>query len=145
MAARKIKKQKAKIEKKKYETEMARPPADLGERILEYGVRIVKVVQSMPNTPVGRKIGEQLLASGLSVGANFQEAQAAESRNDFVHKLQISSKELRESGYWLRVVSKTAILPSSRLESLVYESGQLVRMLSKAVARAKGKAAATSR
>jgi 23S rRNA-intervening sequence protein len=63
---------------------------DLGERILEYGVRIIKVVESLPKTLVGRRIGDQLLRSGTSVGANFEEAQAAESRDDFVHKLQVA-------------------------------------------------------
>jgi four helix bundle protein len=119
---------------------MERPPADLGERILEYSTRIVKVVGSMPKTLAGRRVADQLLTSGLSVGANFEEAQAAESRNDFVHKLQIALKELRESSYWLRVISRAGLLPSKRLEALVDESGQLIRMLSKAVARAKGKA-----
>jgi four helix bundle protein len=117
-----------------------KPPGDLGDRILEYSTRIVRVVGSMPKTLAGRRVADQLLSGGLSVGANFEEAQAAESRNDFVHKLQIALKELRESGYWLRVISRAGLLPSKRLEPLLDESGQLIRMLSKAVARAKGKA-----
>lgn len=119
---------------------MDTPPVELSERILEYGTRIVKVVGSMPKTLAGRRIADQLLTCGLSVGANFEEAQAAESHNDFVHKLQIALKELRESGYWLKVVSRSGLLPEKRLAPLLDESGQLVRMLSKGVARAKGKA-----
>ncbi|HXJ94292.1 MAG TPA: four helix bundle protein [Terriglobia bacterium] len=119
---------------------MEKPPADLGDRILGYSTRIVKVVGSMPRTLAGRRVADQLLTSGLSVGANFEEAQAAESRNDFVHKLQIALKELRESGYWLRLISRAELLPPQRLDALLDESSQLVRMLSKAVARAKGKA-----
>lgn len=119
---------------------MEKPPTDLGDRILEYSTRIVKVVGSMPKTLAGRRVADQLLTSGLSVGANFEEAQAAESRNDFVHKLQIALKELRESGYWLRVISRAGLLPPKRMEALLDESAQLIRMLSKAVARAKGKA-----
>ena len=114
--------------------------ADLGERILDYGTRIIKVVEALPKTLVGRRIRDQLLRSGLSVGANFEEAQGAESRADFVHKLQIALKEARETHYWLRVIAKAETLPYHRLAPLVDESNQLVAMLSKAVARAKGKA-----
>ncbi len=74
------------------------------------------------------------------MGANVEEAQAAESTADFAHKLQIALKEAREAKYWLRVVSKAEKLPRQRLELLVDESDQLVAMLSKAVAKAKGKA-----
>jgi four helix bundle protein len=113
---------------------------DLSERILEFGARIIKVVGSLPKTLVGRRIADQLLRSGLSVGANFEEAQAAEPRADFAHKLQIALKELREASYRLRVISKAGTMPLSRLEPLIDESKQLVAMLSKALARAKGKA-----
>jgi len=70
---------------------------ELSERILDYGTRIIKVVEALPNTLVGRRISDQLLRSGLSVGANFEEAQAAESTADFAHKLQIALKEAREA------------------------------------------------
>jgi four helix bundle protein len=113
---------------------------ELSERILDFGVRVVKVVGSLPNTLAGRRIGDQLLRSALSVGANFEEAQAAESQADFAHKLQIALKEMREARYWLRVISKAGTLPPRRLESLIDEACQLVAMLSKAVARARGKA-----
>jgi len=112
---------------------------DLRERLLSFGVRIIKVVESLPKTSVGRTLGDQLLRSGLSVGANFEEAQAAESRADFVHKLQIALKEAREANYWLRLVDKATKLPHQRLVPLD-ESVQVVAMLSKAVATAKGKA-----
>src|SRR2546426_8777135 len=113
---------------------------DLRERLLSFGVRIIKVVESLAKNSVGRTLGDQLLRSGLSVGANFEEAQAAESRADFVHKLQIALKEARETNYWLCVVDRAAKLPHQRLVALVDESVQVVAMLSKAVATAKGKA-----
>jgi len=113
---------------------------DLRERLLSFGVRIIKVVESLAKNSVGRTLGDQLLRSGLSVGANFEEAQAAESRADFVHKLQIALKEARETNYWLCVVDRAAKLPHQRLVPLIDESVQVVAMLSKAVATAKGKA-----
>ena len=94
----------------------------------------------MPATVAGRRIGDQLLRCGTSVGANYEEAQAAESKADFVHKLQLSLKEIRESNYWLLLLSKAKTLPSSRLDELINESHQLRAILSKAVATAKGTA-----
>jgi four helix bundle protein len=76
-------------------------PQEVSQRLLDYGVSVINVVESLPKTLVGRRIGDQLLRSGISVGANYEEAQGAESRDDFAHKLQIALKELRESNYWL--------------------------------------------
>jgi len=113
---------------------------DLGERLLEYGARIVKLVESLPNTLVGRRVADQLLRSGTSVGANYEEVRAAESRDDFVHKLQIALKERRESNYWLRLLLKTGKVPTTRMATLLDESDQLRAVLSKSVATAKGRA-----
>jgi len=98
------------------------------------------LVESLPRTLVARRIGDQLLRSATSVGANYEEAQGAESKGDFVHKLQIALKELRESYYWLRLLAKAEIIPPERLTSLIEEAAQLRAMLSKAVATVKGKA-----
>ena len=113
---------------------------DLGERLLEYGARIIKLVESLPNTLVGRRVADQLLRSGTSVGANYEEARAAESKDDFVHKLQIALKELRESNYWLRLLLKAGKVSANRMASLLDESDQLRAVLSKSVATAKGRA-----
>jgi four helix bundle protein len=127
---RKIKNQKAKMAERQ----------DLDERLLECGARIIKLVESLPRTLVGKRIGDQLLRSGTSVGANYEEAQGAESKSDFAHKLQIALKEVRESHCWLRLPAKAGTLPPERLAELIEESRQLRAMLSKAVATAKGKA-----
>ena len=112
---------------------------ELDERLLDYGARVIKLVEALPRTLVGRRIGDQLLRSSTSVGANYEEAQGAESKGDFVHKLQIALKEMRESHYWLRLLVKARTLPSERLVDLLDEATQLRAMLSKAVATAKGK------
>ena len=124
---------------------MIRARRDLGERLLEYGARIIKLVESLPNTLVGRRVGDQLLRSGTSAGANYEEARAAESKVDFVHKLQIALKELRESNYWLRLLVKSGKISAERMEDLLDESNQLRAMLSKSVATAKGKAKGNAR
>ena len=111
----------------------------LAERLLDYGARIIKLVEALPKTLVARRIGDQLLRSGMSVGAHYEEAQGAESKDDFVHKLQIALKEMRESNYWLRLLAKAKTLPPERLRDILDESVQLRAMLSKAVAKVKGK------
>jgi four helix bundle protein len=113
---------------------------DLDERLLAYGAAVIKLVETLPPSIAGRRIGDQLLRSGTSVGANFEEAQGAESRSDFAHKLQIALKELRESCYWLRLLAKTEMLPQEMLADLIDESLQLRAILSKSVATVKGTA-----
>lgn len=117
---------------------------DLGERLLEYGARLVKVVESLPKTLVGRRVADQLLRCGTSAGANYEEACGAESKDDFVHKLQIALKEMRESQYWLRLLVKSGKLTEARVANLIDESDQLRAILSKSVATAKGKAKQTT-
>jgi four helix bundle protein len=73
------------------------------------------------------------MRSSASAGANYQEACAAESRADFVHKLQLVLKELRESEYWLKLMGRGSLLPESVTSSLLAEAGQLVRILAKSV------------
>jgi four helix bundle protein len=119
---------------------MIEPRCDLGDRLLEYGARIIKLVESLPSTVVGRRVGDQLLRSGTSAGANYEEARGAQSKDDFVHKLQIALKELRESNYWLRLLVKSGKISAERMNDLLDESNQLRAMLSKSVGTAKGKA-----
>ena len=73
------------------------------------------------------------------MGAHYEEAQAGESREDFVHKLQLALKELRESNYWLRLLARAETLPAERLIKILDESAQLKAILSKAVATTKRK------
>lgn len=112
---------------------------DLSERLLSFAVRVVKLVEVLPKTIAGKRIGDQLLRSGTSVGANYEEAQGAESHNDFVHKLQIALKEVRESNFWLRLIQRSELLAADKMADIVDESAQLKAILSKAVATAKGK------
>jgi four helix bundle protein len=83
---------------------------DLEERLLEYSVRIVKIVGRLPNTRTLGHVAGQLLRSGTSPYPNHGEAQAAESPKDFIHKLRISLKELRETQRWLRIIQRHSML-----------------------------------
>src|SRR5208282_415838 len=114
----------------------------IGERLLDYSARVIRLVDALPNTLVGRRIADQLLRSAMSAGANYEEAQGAESKEDFTHKLQIALKELRESGYWLQLLVRSGKIPIKKMDPLIDVSNQLRAMISKAVATAKGKAKA---
>ena len=76
---------------------MAEQRYDLEERLLEFSVRIIKIVEQLPSSKTGSHVAGQLLKSGTPPYPNHGEAQAAESPKDFVHKLRISLKELRET------------------------------------------------
>jgi len=112
---------------------------DLDARLLQYGARIIRLVEVLPRTMTCRCIGDQLLRSGMAVSANYEEAQGAESRTDFAHKLQIALKELRESNCWLRLLAEAGKMPPDRLADIIDESKQLRAILSKAVVTTKAK------
>ncbi|MDO8886827.1 four helix bundle protein [Candidatus Oleimmundimicrobium sp.] len=110
---------------------------ELSERLLDYGVEIVKLTMKLRKTSAGRQIANQLLRCGTSVGANYEEACGAQSRADFIHKLQIVLKEIRESLYWLRLIKKSAILKEQNLIQIVEETKQLSNIIAKSIITAK--------
>jgi four helix bundle protein len=89
---------------------MKKQTYDLEERLLEYSVRIIKIVEQLPNTRAGNHVAGQLLRSGTSPYPNHGEAQAAESPKDFIHKLRISLKELRETQRWLKLIQRVPLI-----------------------------------
>lgn len=112
----------------------------LEERLLEFASRCGKVVDALPDTRMGNHVAGQLVRSGTSAAPNYAEACAAESRNDFIHKLGIALKELRESRVWLRLCVKHELLPTSRLSPLIQECLELMNILGKSIATAKANA-----
>ena len=115
--------------------------SDLSERLLDFAAAIIKLVVEIDLTSFGRHIGGQLTRSATSVGANYEEACGAESRADFIHKLQIVYKELRESFYWLRLIDRTDILPCGepKLRALLQEVEELINIFAKSLVTAKKK------
>jgi four helix bundle protein len=102
---------------------------DIAARLVALAVSVVKVVDALPDTQAGRHIAGQLLRSGTSPGANYEEARAAESRRDFLHKLGIALKELQETRYWLCVVAGADLAPSNALPEVLTEVDALCRIL----------------
>ena len=102
---------------------------DLEERLLEYAANIIKLVEQLPNTKAGNHVAGQLLKSGTSPYPNHGEAQAAESTRDFIHKLRICLKELRESYRWLKLIQRVPLLKNNKLlEYLIDETDELIRI-----------------
>ena len=110
---------------------------ELIDRLINFAARVGKVVDALPDTRMGRHIGSQLVRSGTSPAPNYEEACAAESRADFVHKLSISLKELRESRCWIRLIIKTEMLPEHRMGELFDECNQLCNIIAQSIVTAK--------
>ena len=108
---------------------MTKQRYDLEERLLEFSVRIIKIVEQLPNTRTGRHIAGQLLRSGTSPYPNHGETQAAESPKDFVHKLRISLKELRETQRWLKLIQKLPLIKKPELlRDILEETEELIKI-----------------
>ena len=110
---------------------------ELLERLIEFAARVGKVVDALPDTRMGRHVAGQLVRSGTSPAPNYEEGCAAESRADFVHKLSICLKELRESRCWIRLIIKTEMLPEHRIGDLLDECNQLCNIIGQSVVTAK--------
>ena len=112
---------------------------ELSERLIVFAARIGKVVDALPDTRMGRHIAGQLVRSGTSPAPNYEEACAAESRADFIHKLGICLKELRESRSWIRLIIRIELLPEHRMRELLDECDQLCNIIGKSIVTAKEK------
>ena len=104
---------------------MSRDNKELRKRIYAFALRIVDFVRSLPKNWVALKIGRQLLRSGTSVDANYEEACGVFSKADFTFKLNTSFKEAKESNYWLRLLWDSKIVTGSEIDSLIQESREI--------------------
>ncbi len=111
---------------------------DIKERTFEFAVEIVKFCRLLDEKPgVNRTLGRQLLRSGTSIGANVEEAQAGQSRADFISKYSIALKEARESIYWLRLLYASGDLVGGQFKSLVPEAEEISRVIGTIIINAK--------
>jgi four helix bundle protein len=102
---------------------------DLEERLLEFGAKIVQLTESLPNTRAGNHIAGQLLRCGTSALSNHGEVEAAESRRDFLHKLRICLKELRETKRWLRLLGRVnKVEKPANFNTCLSEVEELIRI-----------------
>jgi four helix bundle protein len=107
---------------------VATPVYDLEDRLLDYSSRIIRLVESLPDTRAGNHVAGQLLRSGTSPFFNHGEVQAAESANDFVHKLKVCLKELRESFRALRLIQRVPLAKPALVAPLIGETEELIKI-----------------
>jgi len=114
---------------------------DIVERTFDFAANIIGLVDKLDGESLSmRVLSKQVLRSGTSVGANVEEAQAAESRADFIHKYNIALKEARETKYWLRLLATRGVVKNTDLGSLIRESDEICRIIAQIVINArKGK------
>jgi len=107
---------------------------DLENRLLEYLLGIIKIVEKLPNNRAGNHVAGQLLRSGTSPYANHGEAQAAESAQDFIHKMRICLKELRESKRWLKLIQRVPLVKlPDKVDVLLQETEELIKIFATSI------------
>jgi four helix bundle protein len=99
---------------------------ELKARTKQYGLRVIKLVEALPNTKTANIIGNQLLRAGTSVGANYRSACRGRSKAEFVAKISISIEEADECLYWMELLIESGIIPAERLSDLMGEANELI-------------------
>ena len=113
------------------------PGDDLYERMMNFCVRVYKLVRALPKDSYSRHVGLQLFRCATSSGANYGEARGAESDDDFVHKLSVVFKESKESQFWLTFIGRAEMLKPHLVGPLRQEAEELCRIFATSVRTAK--------
>ncbi len=107
---------------------------DLENRLVDFAVLIVEIVNELPNSKAGNHLGGQIVRSGTAPALNYGEAQSGESRKDFIHKIKIVLKELRETNVCLKIIFKAKLLNSfDKINSALKENNELISIFVKSV------------
>jgi four helix bundle protein len=109
---------------------------DIRERAFEFACRIVRLHRATLRDRTARRLADQILRAGTSIGANLEEAQGGHSKRDFIAKCRISLKEARETLFWLRLFSATDLIRPNRIDSLAREANEIVAILTTIVKNA---------
>ncbi len=110
---------------------------ELQERMKNFAVRIIKMVDSMPNTVSGLAVSRQIIRSGTSPSANYRAACLAKSDKDFVNKLKMVEEELDETCHWLEIIMRSEMMKESRLMPLHQEACELLNIIAKSIVTTK--------
>ena len=113
---------------------------DLEDRLLDYAARILKLCEGLPKNLAGKHVAGQLLRSGTAPLSHHGEAQAAESPEDFRHKLKLGLEELKESWRWLRLIERGELItPTSKIQPLLKETDELIRIFAASIKTSQSK------
>ena len=111
---------------------------EIQQRLIHFGARTTRVAKVLPRTDEGRYISQQILRSGLAAAPNYAEAQAAESRADFIHKLRIVLKELNETKSWLEQIVANGLLSRDNMAAIIAENQELCWIIAASIKTARG-------
>lgn len=106
---------------------------DLEDRLINFASSIIQLSESLPQTFAGRHLAGQLIRSGTAPALHYGEAQGAESRKDFIHKMKVALKELRETSNGLRIVKHVNWLPTDKLNPILEENNQLISIFVRSI------------
>ena len=101
---------------------------DLEKRTFQFAVSVIKFLKKIPSSRENNVVKYQLAKSGTSIGANYEEAQGAFSKDDFKYKIGICFRESKESNYWLRIIKAANIASGESLKDLITESDELTKI-----------------
>jgi len=104
-------------------------PKDIRERAFEFAVRVFKMTKYLPRNSINNVLIIQLIRSVTSIGANIEEAQGAHTKSEFAHSMNIAKKEARETLYWLKLIIEVNTNFSKRLEGLLKENEEIIKIL----------------
>src|SRR5574337_237868 len=110
---------------------------NIATRLRVFGAGVVRLCRRLPDDTAAKHIARQLERAATGGGANYEEARGAESRADFIHKVGIANKELREALYWLRLTEEAGLVVASDLAMLIGEADELVAILTASIKTAK--------
>ena len=107
--------------------------AQLQKRTKQFALRIIKLVDALPNNTAGRAIGGQLVRCGTSVGANYRSACRARSKAEFIAKLGIVLEEADESEFWLELIIESGLMKKKLVDQLIIEAGELTAIFTSSI------------
>jgi four helix bundle protein len=110
---------------------------NISMRLRHFAAQVIRLCRTFPDDPAAKHILRQLVRAATGGGSNYEEARGAESRADFIHKVGVANKEMREALYWLRLVKDAELVAGEHLEALVREADELVAILTASIKTAK--------
>jgi four helix bundle protein len=112
---------------------------NIAERMLAFAAQVLQILSYLAKSPQATHVAKQLTRAATAGGANYEEARGAESRADFVHKVKVSCKEIREAAYWLRLIRKANLVRNFDLAPTIKEANELTAILSASAKTAKSR------
>lgn len=110
---------------------------NIATRLRVFAAGVIRLCRRLPDDAAAKHIARQLVRAATGGGANYEEARGAESRADFIHKVGVANKELRESLYWLRLTEEAALVVDGDLAALIREADELIAILTASIKTAK--------